>query len=119
MMWVALAGPVSNVLLAFLASRIAPFVLTIVPTGAVRATVMFLQLFIQLNIWLAVFNMLPLPPLDGSKVLAGLLPARHAYRYMQLERYGVIILLLLVFTGMIGTLLFPVYSFVFRLVVGG
>lgn len=118
MMWVALAGPISNVLLAFVLSRLAPFVVAMVPAGAVRATVMFLQVAIQLNIWLAVFNMIPLPPLDGSKVLAGVLPARYAYRYLQVERYGVLILLLLVMTGMIGTVLWPVYSFVFRLVVG-
>lgn len=118
MMWVALAGPVSNILLAFALSRVAPIILNIVPYGAVPATFAFLQVAIQLNIWLAVFNMLPLPPLDGSKVLAGLLPARYAYRYMQFERYGMFILLLLVLTDMLGRILLPAYTAVFRLVVG-
>lgn len=118
MMWVALAGPVSNILLAFALARLAPLLLPIVPTAALRATIAFLQVAIQLNIWLAVFNMLPLPPLDGSRVLAGLLPARYAYKYLQIERYGMIILLLLVMTGMIGNLLMPVYTFVARLVLG-
>lgn len=118
MMWVALAGPVSNILLAFALSRVAPLLLTIVPHTVLPATITFLQVAIQLNIWLAVFNMLPLPPLDGSKVLAGLLPARYAYRYMQFERYGMFVLLLLVMTGMIGRILWPAYAAVFRLVVG-
>lgn len=118
MMWVALAGPVSNILLAFALARLAPLLLPIVPAGALGATIAFLQVAIQLNIWLAVFNMLPLPPLDGSRVLAGLLPARYAYKYLQIERYGMIILLLLVMTGMIGNLLMPVYTFVARLVFG-
>lgn len=118
MMWVALAGPVSNILLAFALSRVAPYILAFVPPSAVRATFLFLQVSIQLNIWLAVFNMLPVPPLDGSKVLAGLLPARHAYRYLMFERYGPIVLLILVMTGMIGRILMPAYAAVFRLVVG-
>lgn len=118
MMWVALAGPISNIVLAFVLSRLYPFILAIVPASALRATAMFLQVAVQLNIWLAVFNMLPVPPLDGSKVLAGLLPARHVYRYMQFERYGALVLMLLVFTGMIGRILMPIYAFVFRLVVG-
>lgn len=118
MMWVALAGPVSNILLAFALSRVGPIILNIVPYGALPATFAFLQVAIQLNIWLAVFNMLPLPPLDGSKVLAGLLPARYAYRYMQFERYGMFILLLLVVTNTLGRILLPAYTAVFRLVVG-
>src|SRR5690606_29369087 len=86
--------------------------------GALRATWMFLQVSVQLNIWLAVFNMLPLPPLDGSKVLMGILPRRYAYRYARLESYGTVILLLLVVSGMLFRVLQPAYSAVARLVVG-
>lgn len=118
MMWVTLAGPVSNILLAFALSRMAPFILNVVPANAVRPTLMFLQVTIQLNIWLAVFNMLPLPPLDGSKVLAGLLPRRLAFKYAQLETYGTVILILLVVSGMLGRVLQPAYVAVWRLVVG-
>ncbi|MFS8582017.1 MAG: site-2 protease family protein [Limnochordales bacterium] len=118
MMWVALAGPLSNIALAFALARLAPFILNIVPPGALRATWMFLQVSVQLNIWLAVFNMLPLPPLDGSKVLMGILPRRYAYRYARLESYGTVILLLLVVSGMLFRVLQPAYSAVARLVVG-
>lgn len=118
MMWVALAGPLSNIALAFALARLAPFILNIVPPGALRATWMFLQVSVQLNIWLAVFNMLPLPPLDGSKVLMGILPRRYAYRYARLESYGIVILLLLVVSGMLFRVLQPAYSAVARLVVG-
>ena len=102
MMWVALAGPVSNIVLAFVLSPPVPVhhARSCRP-ARLRATWMFLQVTIQLNIWLAVFNMLPLPPLDGSKVLAGILPRRYAYRYARLETYGTVILLLLVVSGML------------------
>lgn len=118
MMWVALAGPASNIVMAFVLSRIFPWVITLVPAGAVTATQLFFVVAIQLNIWLAVFNMLPLPPLDGSKVLAGILPRRYAFHYYRLESYGTVILILLVVSGAIGRVLQPLYVTVFRLVVG-
>lgn len=118
MMWVALAGPVSNIILAFVLSRLYPFIINLVPTNAVAATWMFFSVTIQLNIWLAVFNMLPLPPLDGSKVLAGILPRKYAFQYARLESYGTVILLLLVVSGGLGRVLYPVFATVYRLVVG-
>lgn len=118
MMWVALAGPVSNIVLAFVLRRIFPFVIALVPDGAVAATYELFVVMIQLNIWLAVFNMLPLPPLDGSKVLAGILPRKYAFQYYRLESYGTVILILLVVSGAIGRVLQPLYATVFRLVVG-
>ncbi|MDI6630961.1 MAG: site-2 protease family protein, partial [Thermoanaerobacteraceae bacterium] len=63
-----------------------------------------LQVMIQINIVLAVFNLIPIPPLDGSKVLAGLIPGRQEW-LLWLEQYGIILLLLLVFTGAIGFLI--------------
>ncbi|MFO7264820.1 MAG: site-2 protease family protein [Limnochordales bacterium] len=118
MMWVALAGPASNILLAFGLSRLAPWIINAVPRDFAAATTAFFVVAIQLNIWLAVFNMLPLPPLDGSKVLAGLLPRRYALQYYRLESYGTVILVLLVVSGAVVRVLQPVYLTVFRLVVG-
>src|SRR5690606_25755992 len=111
-------GPASNILLAFGLSRLAPWIINAVPRDFAAATTAFFVVAIQLNIWLAVFNMLPLPPLDGSKVLAGLLPRRYALQYYRLESYGTVILVLLVVSGAVVRVLQPVYLTVFRLVVG-
>jgi Zn-dependent protease len=90
---VSVAGPLSNLALAAVAGlplRFGVFGLGTVVGG-------FLFFFAYLNILLAVFNMLPIPPLDGWKVLLGLVPASTAFQLQQLERYAWLALLLLVF----------------------
>ena len=57
----------------------------------------------MINLVLAVFNLIPIPPLDGSHVVAALLPARAAYQYAQFERYGMLLLFALLWTGFLGT----------------
>jgi len=110
---IAAAGPASNIVLAVLASS----VLAVVPGGigasegvpGMVATVAFAML--QLNLLLAVFNMLPIPPLDGGNVLAGLLPEPVAAGYDRLIRpYGFLILLVLMFTGWLYRLIGPPMS---------
>jgi len=119
MMWVALAGPAANLLLAFGMARIYPFLVSDLPINWVWAVRGFFQVTITLNIWLAVFNLLPLPPLDGSKVLAGLVPSRWAYRLYSLETYGTVILLLLIVSGMVNRVLWPAYRAAAWLILGG
>ncbi len=97
MLLVSLAGPATNLLLAIAAAVI---------WGALAGLRLpyfndIMMYMIQINVVLAIFNLIPVPPLDGSKILAGLLPGRQNWLY-QLESYGVIILILLVFTGAIG-----------------
>ncbi len=91
MLWIALAGPASNIILAFILVG----VLTHMPSGdALTETLRrMLRYGIIINLALAFFNMLPVPPLDGSRVLKGLLPAAQAQRYGQLEMYGPILLI--------------------------
>lgn len=119
MMWVALAGPVANLLMAFVMARVYPFVVSGLPVNWAWAVRGFFQVTITLNIWLAVFNLLPLPPLDGSKVLAGLVPRRWAYRLYTLETYGTVLLLFLIVSGMVSRVLWPAYQAVAWLILGG
>jgi Zn-dependent protease len=92
MIWVALAGPVTNLLLAFV-SALAFRLLPVLPTALAAWLGSMLAASIAINIVLAVFNMIPIPPLDGGRVLTGLLPYPYAVRFARLERYGLFILI--------------------------
>jgi len=94
MIWVAAAGPAMNVVLALASALLLYGAGTLeAETAALLGNVLLLS--IQLNIMLAIFNMLPLPPLDGSKVLAAFLPDRLMRAYLNFGRYGMTILLVL------------------------
>lgn len=109
MILVSLAGPLANLILAFLTMFILK--LNILHIGFLDNFIYILFLY---NLTLAVFNMIPIPPLDGSKILAGLLPARQAYEFSQLETYGPFILILLVYFGLLNIVLDPLIVFVHR-----
>jgi Zn-dependent protease len=96
MIWVALAGPGVNVLLAFAAAVLLHPAVYLPPQLAAWVGENLVNA-IFINVILAVFNMLPLPPLDGGRVVTGLLPHRAAWRFAQLERYGLLILIGLLF----------------------
>ncbi len=108
---VALAGPVSNILLAVAGAIV--FTTVAGAAGADVRSVLFN--FIYLNVFLAVFNMLPVPPLDGGNVLAGLVPESAARLIDTLRPYGIFILYALMFMGVIGAIARPIQIAVVRL----
>lgn len=106
---VSLAGPMSNLLLALIGSILLG-IFSRFAFGSFNVTFAetFYSLMIQLiilNVSLAIFNLIPIPPLDGSKIFSSLLPSRYYFKLMQYERYSFIILLLLLYTGIIGKFL--------------
>ena len=92
MIWVAAAGPGINLVMAWLAA-VLMYAAVLAPDAARLWLLQNLENALVLNVLLAVFNLLPLPPLDGSRVVLGLLPPRLAVRYAKLERYGMAIII--------------------------
>ena len=97
----ALAGPVSNFILALLAMGVSKVIYLYAPYNAVWDTLFVFCLYTlaPLSIGLGLFNLIPIPPLDGSKVLGALLPDRTYFRLMRYERYGMLVLLALSYFG--------------------
>jgi Zn-dependent protease len=107
---VAVAGPVSNLLMAIgwaLFARIG----VLIQVEAISLPLIYSGIAgISINLVLALINLLPIPPLDGSRIVTGLLPSRLAWQYNRLERYGFFILLILLMTGGLGYILgYPMY----------
>lgn len=108
MMQVSLAGPLSNLIIALVATVL--FALTFKYNMSTHWLTAILQLIIIYNVNFAIFNLVPIPPLDGSKVLLSLLPGEMAYKYETsiIARYSFILLILLVFTGILGFIIRPI-----------
>ncbi|EEG78286.1 site-2 protease family protein [Dethiobacter alkaliphilus] len=113
MFLVGLAGPVTNFILALLSALLIvtlPFQL-----GGLGLALMQQVLFY--NVILGVFNLLPLPPLDGSKVFSYFLPAQTAYQFSRLEQYGPLVLILLIFTGTLWRILGPLINGAYAVII--
>ena len=114
---VSIAGIGANLILATIGFAIfKTFLETSVINGAnaddgiIKVVVMFLYYLISLNVSLAVFNLLPFPPLDGSKVLSTFLPESFSPIFALFEQYGFLILLLLVYWGILGVIIGPIFN---------
>ncbi|MEW6541287.1 MAG: site-2 protease family protein [Bacillota bacterium] len=119
MMLVSFAGPGSNLLLAAVGAVLLGLLMGLQGIAAVTQTLFgnFLHSLILINLVLAFLNLLPVPPLDGSKILAGILPGRQEWLY-SLEKYGFAVLIVLLVTGAIGIYLAavvkPAFQFLLR-----
>jgi len=115
---VAAAGPASNILLAIVAStvlRLLPAVTEAGSSSIIAPVMEIVGLAITLNVLLAVFNMIPIPPLDGGNVLGGLLSDRLAVWFDRVSPYGFILLYILLLTGTLGVFLGPPYRFLMEI----
>ena len=114
----AVAGPATNLLLAFLFSGLYIYLLKLTggTTGGVTGYfLLFAYYSIFLNIGLGTFNLIPIPPLDGSKILGAVLPDRLYFSLMRYERYGTIVLVVLLYSNLLDGPLDTVREFLFRL----
>ena len=107
-MWVALAGPCSNLLIAFISSFL--LVATVkyfssFPGILFFSILQFTQALFFVNLVLAALNLIPIPPLDGSKILMRFLPNTYLPHFLKLERYGFVILILLLATGALANII--------------
>ena len=116
MLWVAAAGPISNFAMALLWALMVKIGLSMpgnyfaLPLALMGAAGVFI------NIIIMVLNLVPLPPLDGGRILVSLLPHRLAYGVARIEPYGFFILILLLFTGVLGYVLWPAIGLLMALV---
>ena len=114
-MMVAAAGPASNIVLAIAAALLFRALGGYEILGTTMGRAVYLA--VSMNILLAVFNMLPVPPLDGGNVLAGLLPDGFAPVIQMLRQFGFLILLALIFSGVLNTVVGPVADAIERLLI--
>jgi Zn-dependent protease len=114
MLWVAAAGPASNFVMAIIWVLVIKFA-DLAPAMFMEPLVLMAKAGIIINVILMVLNLLPLPPLDGGRIAVSLLPESLARPFSQLERYGFIILIVLLFTGVLGKILSPIVNAVYTL----
>ena len=119
MLWVALAGPATNLVLAIVSavmSKVVWVVAQTLPYSALGEAILVplnhtLIASVWINLVLCIFNFLPIPPLDGSRILAGVLPPALARSYISIEKYGFILLIILALSGVLSKMIIPLIQF--------
>ncbi len=106
---VAFAGPAANLLLVALCVII--FKILILSGSKDLMLLKTLNYTLQINLLLAIFNLIPVPPLDGSKIVAGFLPTQQAIKYLRMERFGMIFVILLILLGGFRLIIVPILNF--------
>jgi Zn-dependent protease len=109
MVWIGASGPLANIVLSVLLSILFRFV----PAESIASAI--IGNLIYINVMLGIFNLVPIPPLDGSRVLMGLLPEDLSRSYIALEPYGFIIIILLFSLGLLSRIIWPILSIIMRL----
>ena len=115
MLWVAAAGPASNFVMALFWALMIKLSVTS-PSVYSEPMALMGQAGVMINVVLMVLNLLPLPPLDGGRIAVSLLPNHLAYKYAQIERYGFIILIVLLATGILGRVMAPFIDAMIQLI---
>lgn len=119
MIFVSLAGVTANFLLAVISGAIMFLIRAFFADVSIMASVyVILQYTIVINIVLMIFNLIPIPPLDGSRVVLFLLPRELAQKYAKIERYGFWIILILLMTNVLWKIIAPIANFLIRLLSG-
>ena len=115
MLWVAAAGPASNLLMAIAWSMLLGYIKYALSKGNFSPAFPYLLqmcfIGVSINVVLMVLNLLPMPPLDGGRIAVSLLPNHLAFKLSQVEKYGFVILILLMFTGVLSKIIGPFIDF--------
>ncbi|HQU61599.1 MAG: site-2 protease family protein [Nitrosomonas sp.] len=117
MLWVAAAGPGANLLMAFFWALLIKLAMIFPITEYTKPVILMSIAGIEINVILMVLNLLPLPPLDGGRMAVSLLPHRIAYPFSRIEPYGFMILLVLLISGVLGVIVWPMVNLVKLMIV--
>lgn len=112
MLWVAAAGPASNLMMALFWAALLKLAWEMPSNMYTLPLSEMSKIGISINLVLMVLNLLPLPPLDGGRIAVSLLPSRLAWQFARIEPFGFPILILLLFTGILGQILWPIIGVV-------